>query len=463
MDPKPALRAFREANDALGSVGVKYWADCGTLLGMVRDKRIMRHDLDIDFSCWSPERHEEIQAAMEDAGFHLHHTYGTPEHGFEQAFKRGSIKVDVFYFYPGTVRFGEIVVDEALCWQGSWYREKGQWKLIVSEFDHLIVARQRKRTFNGVSVPVPVQPIAMLVARYGPKWRRRVVEWDWKRDPFCITPESHPDYSGPSIPPEEVSLGEVTAIIKTFMRPELVVRAVESVQKTYPEMEIIVVDDSGTDISERLSGVRYLELPYDSGLSAGRNAGVREVTTPYTFIMDDDMILSARSRLPDMLKLLEHGDLVCGSMTMNRRVVNWEGTYEFPDDGGLHLVKYRGPINKTAGIRWAPVDFGLNILMARTEFFREHQWDEELKTSEHTDYFLRLREAGAKVVFAPNCIVDHKPHRTPAYRRMRHRKEFRLRFFAKYGFTYHLGYSGHRDVWKPSDQAALEALLKESA
>jgi len=65
-------------------------------------------------------------------------------------------------------------------------------------------------------------------------------------------------------------LSQTTALIKTFQRPKDLDRLIRSIQRYYPELQIMVGDD-GLEPSPR-SDVDYLRLPEDIGLSAGRNA-----------------------------------------------------------------------------------------------------------------------------------------------------------------------------------------------
>lgn len=439
MDRAVALEALRKANEVFGRLHLRYWLDCGSLLGAVRHGDIIPWDLDVDFSTWDHHRHEEIHEEMLVAGFEPYQTHGTPERGYEQRFSWKGVHVDLFYFYEGTAEGPE----EGTCWQGSWDRER----LIESRFPADIVRQTVPFTFKRITVPVPVEYEAMLVARYD-DWLRREKKWNWRTDPRCITkPKASRD---------------VTFLIKTFLRPKLALRAVRSVRSTYRSARVLVVDDS--DISTyweemlRESGAEVLRLPYDVGLSAGRNAGVKKIDTTFTVVIDDDMIVGRKTNVPSMLRLLDEADVVCGSMRQNGRIINWEGNYEFTEDGGLRLVpsEFEGKLRD--GIRCVPVEFGLNILAVRTEFLRTHPWDEELKLSEHTSWFLGLKDEGAKVLFAPDSVVDHKPVKDPQYRKFRRRPEFRLRFFAKHGFKYHIGYTGHRDEWTKRDQEALERL-----
>src|SRR5512146_1925795 len=82
--------------------------------------------------------------------------------------------------------------------------------------------------------------------------------------------------------------GELTVLIKTFERPHTLARLVKSIRRRYPTLTVIVVDDSRHP--EPLPSVETIVLPFDSGVSAGRQAGLDRVTTPYVLVLDDDFV-----------------------------------------------------------------------------------------------------------------------------------------------------------------------------
>ncbi len=83
-------------------------------------------------------------------------------------------------------------------------------------------------------------------------------------------------------------LPNLTAIIKTFERPRILRRLVSSIRRLYPDLKVIVADDSRSPVP--VDGVTTIELPYNTGLTAGRNAALREVVTPYFLLLDDDFV-----------------------------------------------------------------------------------------------------------------------------------------------------------------------------
>jgi glycosyltransferase involved in cell wall biosynthesis len=83
----------------------------------------------------------------------------------------------------------------------------------------------------------------------------------------------------------------VTAVIPTFDRPGLLVRAVASVQgQSSPADAIIVVDNGVSAVPADLlpPEVRLLRIAARAGVSAARNAGARAAHTEYVAFLDDD-------------------------------------------------------------------------------------------------------------------------------------------------------------------------------
>ena len=75
--------------------------------------------------------------------------------------------------------------------------------------------------------------------------------------------------------------------------------------QTYPDMEVIVVDDASTDgggaicaaWAARDSRFQVLRLPENQGLSAARNAGVRRAAGDYVAFVDSARVLAPAEEL----------------------------------------------------------------------------------------------------------------------------------------------------------------------
>ncbi|XP_077991432.1 beta-1,4 N-acetylgalactosaminyltransferase 1-like [Glandiceps talaboti] len=102
---------------------------------------------------------------------------------------------------------------------------------------------------------------------------------------------------------------KVTVIAKTFMRYDAVNAMVQSVHKFYPNMTIIIADDS--EHIQKIPGnnVKHFIMPFAEGWFAGRNLALSQVRTPYFFILDDDMMFTKNTKLDKMVEILEDPNL----------------------------------------------------------------------------------------------------------------------------------------------------------
>lgn len=93
----------------------------------------------------------------------------------------------------------------------------------------------------------------------------------------------------------------VSIIITTYRRPELLDRAITSVlNQTYPNIEVVVVDDNNPDSIERKSTekvmekyannskVMYVKQPQNQRQPAALNAGIKHSSGQYIGFLDDD-------------------------------------------------------------------------------------------------------------------------------------------------------------------------------
>lgn len=180
----------------------------------------------------------------------------------------------------------------------------------------------------------------------------------------------------------------LTAIVKTFERPALLARLVSSIRRFYPELRIIVVDDSREP--SPLSDVETLILPFNSGVCAGRNAGLKLVKTPFTLVLDDDYVFYRKTRLAQGLKLINEEsriDIMGGARVdlPFYRVVDYSKVGLFPSPATPVLP--HGTL--LAGL---PVQGKVaNFFIARTESLRRVMWDSNIKRIEHADFFTRAK------------------------------------------------------------------------
>ena len=201
----------------------------------------------------------------------------------------------------------------------------------------------------------------------------------------------------------------VTAIIKAFERPDNVRRLIQSIRQFYPTMPLIIVDDSRTSMTDTWDvHTTYLRLPYDSGLSAGRNRAVQVATTPYILLLDDDFVFTKDTRVERLTHVLDTTDydIVAGEiLDFGRRRLAFRGRLEIKD-GNLHLYHH-----SRAGhhIGYPMYDFVLNFFVARRASLLKSPWHTQLKIREHEAFFWQAKQNSFKITAIPSVRCDHFP------------------------------------------------------
>lgn len=195
----------------------------------------------------------------------------------------------------------------------------------------------------------------------------------------------------------------LTALIKTFERPKIVQRLVESIRIMYPNMQIIIVDDSREPVE--IEGVQIIALPYDSGVSAGRNEGLEHVKTKYMMLLDDDFVCFRHTRVMKALQTLEHYeslDMVGGAVIdlPFYRTLDYRRERLYPTNAESVL-----PVGTRVGDTVVQ-DKIANFYIARTESIRKIGWDPEIKRLDHADFFTRAKGILA-IGFDPDFKILH--------------------------------------------------------
>jgi GT2 family glycosyltransferase len=216
---------------------------------------------------------------------------------------------------------------------------------------------------------------------------------------------------------------DVTAIVKTFERPCVVRRLVRSIKKFYPGMHLVVADDSFQP--SPIAEAEYVRLPPDSGVSAGRNAMLRRVKTPYFLLFDDDNECTCETRIDTLLNTIqEFGvDLAAGNYIRCKQKFLWIRQTPQPFVGtiercGSHLTISPGYRTVKPGLNLC--DIAHNFYVARTQAIRDMGgWADALKTNEHAEFFVRFQQHGLRAAYCPDVTVRHwlvKPAKYAAYR-----------------------------------------------
>lgn len=242
---------------------------------------------------------------------------------------------------------------------------------------------------------------------------------------------------------------EITIGIVAFRRPDAVVKQVESIRRFYPQVSILIVDngDKPADVA-RFENVRYVTIAFDSGLSASRNCLIDHLQTPYLMLCDDDFVWTDDTDLEKLIDVLdaEPSVGVAGASLIEAtpgglRHRHWAQDLVLAGDV-LESRPLSSPLKQTPrGARYQLCDTVMNFALFRSEMLADHRWIDELKMSEHVEYFWRVKNAGRwRVAICAEVTAKHVRQRSSDYIPFRMRpEEFNPKAYARMGVRRYCG------------------------
>ncbi len=94
---KNAAEILNQLNLVFKELNYDYWLEFGTLLGAVRENRIISFDLDLDIATWRFNYGDNLNVVMQRYGFKLMREIYIENEGIEQTYSFNNVNVDVFY------------------------------------------------------------------------------------------------------------------------------------------------------------------------------------------------------------------------------------------------------------------------------------------------------------------------------------------------------------------------------
>lgn len=215
----------------------------------------------------------------------------------------------------------------------------------------------------------------------------------------------------PNASQQKLVCDNVTFIYKSFERQKMAKRLYHNLQKYYPGVRVIIADDSRKPLDLHGPGLQVIQLPFNSGLSKGLNAALKQVQTPFTIRLDDDELLSPCSNFHGQLEFLlayPQVDLV-GILPRNIPMGrDWKSNaqqyYRFSmRDAPDTLMIPHGTNMDSNHVVLGKVP---NIFIVRTEKYKKLGYDDNIRMIDHHEFFYR---AAGKIVSVldTSCYVLH--------------------------------------------------------
>jgi hypothetical protein len=213
----------------------------------------------------------------------------------------------------------------------------------------------------------------------------------------------------------------LTAIVHTSERSGSVDRLVKSVGWLYPQLRVLVADDSPKP--QPITGADAVKVPAGVGVGAARNALLSRVRTPYFLLLEDGMELNRRSGVARLLELVAVGklDVAAGEVVAcrrrfglftSRRPTPAHGAFEFEADA-MRITPGAQASRGVPAPGAVSCDITHNFFVARVDKVRAiGGWDAQLQVDELVEFFFRACRYGLKVGVSPESVVyrwDDRP------------------------------------------------------
>jgi len=200
----------------------------------------------------------------------------------------------------------------------------------------------------------------------------------------------------------------VSIVVPSFNSAKTIGACVESIQnQTYPNLEIIVVDDGSTDetlVNASKYGVHVIALKENRGAPHAMNVGAEKAEGKHIFFLDSDIVAPQRLIERAVNLLIRNTD--CAAV----------GGWYVPTDGhkAYSLLLRIGMYNRLHATRQVqifegkvdPKIYGCFLGFRRNVFDKE-KFSEKLKAIYDREFMARLTSKGYKVLFSRNLFVFH--------------------------------------------------------
>jgi hypothetical protein len=387
----------------LNKHNIKYWLLAGTLLGSVRNEKMIEWDDDIDIGL-DVEDYWKVRELLDHQNYFAYHAIWRREICVTKpGCPRNVFHVDMF-FIENTDNASYIYSYKINSFTNIWDIEQRQI------FPKNIFKETKDWVYETIPIRIPVKFEEILSLHYG----------DWK------TPQQN--WTANDIPNWDKDYREIAIVIPTFLRFNKLKLLLESILKIYPDSWYrLYIADQGIYSLEndnfydnlREKGHKISYIPFNCGLAFARNYLVKQTVEPFILILDDDFEITEETKIQNFVNiLLKNKEIgIVGGTLIGHQNYNYDLFLK------NEILYYVVPNKKnfqeavTSYVQNPPIkfyyqDIVLNFSMFRREVFKDILWNPELKMAEHTDFYLRLKTLSKwSVAFTDSVQANHQSHK----------------------------------------------------
>lgn len=178
MDKTQALNNLIDFTNVLEYNKVRWFLAFGTCLGAYREGKIIGHDKDMDIGIMAEDFDFSILSQMQEIGFEVKFIFGMRFLGYEIAFTRNDIKIDLIFYYKK---------DDKI-WNALWKNggRNGMSDIIKLVYPKELFDNWDMGYINGHKFIIPNDTISYIKSIYGNNWEVVDKKWKWWESPFNI-------------------------------------------------------------------------------------------------------------------------------------------------------------------------------------------------------------------------------------------------------------------------------------
>lgn len=180
---KNGINIIQNIFDELEKEGARVFIDFGTLLGIIRDQKLIEHDRDIDFGIYFDEQFspEDLDRVMSKLGFKRYKYFSYNGETMEITYVNGVIHVDFFRHQEeaeGSINYS--------FYRNPNYNYPSNAHYTPFRVRHANIPGLKKMQMGGLTVNIPVNEFEYLESIYTKNWRIPDPHWTHLRTPGLV-------------------------------------------------------------------------------------------------------------------------------------------------------------------------------------------------------------------------------------------------------------------------------------
>lgn len=183
----------------------------------------------------------------------------------------------------------------------------------------------------------------------------------------------------------------VSIVVTTFNRPVLLAETLAAIERqTYPNLEIVVVNDAGSDVRDvvaRFPRARLYDQERNRGPAAARNRGLTEARGTFALLFDDD-----DEMFPDHVAALAAALLASGLDVAYGQMINAFVSPAGSDGWVIDRFAGHDAVLDHADIQWAGALATTAVMFRRAIVEQVGAVDDSLNAAEDYEFWYRLAE-----------------------------------------------------------------------